>query len=171
MFAHYLNQWWHSLLTHWGRDEIDAFLHTIFSNVFSWMKMLELRLKFYWNLFPRVQSTIFQHWFRWWFGAEQATSNSPVTGEFPTQMACNAENVSIWWRHHECGKNIHFMLSSWSQQEWHHPHQGKRWTDPLCAGLKSLAIQQFVQQLVQFTTEKTSKLYITAPLWGNPHFC
>ena len=23
--------------------------------------------------------------------------NSPVTGEFPTQMASNAENVSIWW--------------------------------------------------------------------------
>ena len=21
-------------------------------------------------------------------------------GEFPTQMASNAENVSIWWRHH-----------------------------------------------------------------------
>ena len=27
--------------------------------------------------------------------------NSPVTGEFPTQMACYSENVSIWWRHHE----------------------------------------------------------------------
>ena len=26
--------------------------------------------------------------------------NSPGTGEFPTQMASNAENVSIWWRHH-----------------------------------------------------------------------
>ena len=26
--------------------------------------------------------------------------NSPRTGEFPTQMASNAENVSIWWRHH-----------------------------------------------------------------------
>ena len=25
---------------------------------------------------------------------------SPVTGEFPTQMASNAENVSSWWRHH-----------------------------------------------------------------------
>ena len=25
--------------------------------------------------------------------------NSPVTGEFPAQMASNAENVSIWWRH------------------------------------------------------------------------
>ena len=29
--------------------------------------------------------------------------NSPGTGEFPAQMASNAENVSIWWRHHvEC---------------------------------------------------------------------
>ena len=26
--------------------------------------------------------------------------NSPVTGEFPTQRASNAENVSIRWRHH-----------------------------------------------------------------------
>ena len=26
--------------------------------------------------------------------------NSPVTGEFPAQRFCNAENVSIWWRHH-----------------------------------------------------------------------
>ena len=26
--------------------------------------------------------------------------NSPVTGEFPTQMASNVENVSNWWRHH-----------------------------------------------------------------------
>ena len=25
--------------------------------------------------------------------------NLPVTGEFPAQMASNAENVSIWWRH------------------------------------------------------------------------
>ena len=40
---------------------------------------------------------------------------SPGTGEFPTQMASNAENVSIWWRHHvftkktpSCGyKNPH----------------------------------------------------------------
>ena len=26
--------------------------------------------------------------------------NSPMTGEFPAQMASNTENVSIWWRHH-----------------------------------------------------------------------
>ena len=28
--------------------------------------------------------------------------NSPGTGEFPSQMASNADNVFIWWRHHEC---------------------------------------------------------------------
>ena len=27
--------------------------------------------------------------------------NSPVTGEIPAQMASNAKNVSIWWRHHD----------------------------------------------------------------------
>ena len=27
--------------------------------------------------------------------------NSPVTGEFPTQRASNAENASIWWHHHD----------------------------------------------------------------------
>ena len=34
--------------------------------------------------------------------------NSPVTGEFPAQMASNAENVSIWWRHH--GVSWHRMF-------------------------------------------------------------
>ena len=29
------------------------------------------------------------------------TGNSPEAGEFPAQMASNAENVSIWWRHHD----------------------------------------------------------------------
>ena len=29
-----------------------------------------------------------------------AEGNSPVTDEFPAQKASNAENVSIWWRHH-----------------------------------------------------------------------
>ena len=44
-------------------------------------------------------------------GADQKTSKlrvtglcvgiSPESGEFPAQMARNAENVPIWWRHHE----------------------------------------------------------------------
>ena len=32
--------------------------------------------------------------------AGHCAGNSPVTGEFPTQMASNAENVSIGWRHY-----------------------------------------------------------------------
>ena len=31
--------------------------------------------------------------------------NSPVASAFPAQMASNAENVSIWWRHHDCDLN------------------------------------------------------------------
>ena len=32
--------------------------------------------------------------------------NSPETGEFPAQRASNAENVSIWWRHHDHRGNL-----------------------------------------------------------------
>ena len=32
--------------------------------------------------------------------------NSPVSGEFPSQMASNAENISIWWRHHELNEAV-----------------------------------------------------------------
>ena len=40
--------------------------------------------------------------------------NSPGTGEFLAQMASNAENVSIWWRHHEqCNKGITQAYLAW----------------------------------------------------------
>ena len=32
--------------------------------------------------------------------------NSPGTGEFPAQMSSYAENVSIWWRHHEFNRAV-----------------------------------------------------------------
>ena len=32
--------------------------------------------------------------------------HSPVTREFPAQRASNAENVSIWWRHHRWQNSI-----------------------------------------------------------------
>ena len=48
--------------------------------------------------------------------------NSPVTGEFPSQRASNAENVSVWWCHHENRNASHWWLSklvfngrSWKQ--------------------------------------------------------
>ena len=39
--------------------------------------------------------------------------HSPVTSEFPAQMASNAENVPIWWRHNEflySGQDINHAL-------------------------------------------------------------
>ena len=41
--------------------------------------------------------------------------NSPLTGEFPPQRASNAENVSIWWRHH--GVVLWFVVVIWSFQQ------------------------------------------------------
>ena len=37
--------------------------------------MFEFRLNFHWSLFLGVQLAIFQHWFRQWLGAVQATSH------------------------------------------------------------------------------------------------
>ena len=62
-------------LTHWGRDKMAAVSQTMISNAFSWMKMYEFHLKFHLSLFLRFQLTIFQHWFRYWLGAVQATSH------------------------------------------------------------------------------------------------
>ena len=47
--------------------------------------------------------------------------NSPVTGEFPAQKASNAENVSIWWRHHESHKPETDCNSSTIQYRWEVP--------------------------------------------------
>ena len=40
------------VLTHWGRDKMDAISQTTFSNAFSWMKMHKFRLGFHWSFFP-----------------------------------------------------------------------------------------------------------------------
>ena len=53
--------------------------------------------------------------------------NSPVTGEFPAQRASNAENVSIWWRHHDS-----FIIS---EVLWHSSEgdfTGNAQDGPLC---------------------------------------
>ena len=42
--------------------------------------------------------------------------NSPVAGEFPSQRTSNAENVSIWWRHHVKKGDGAFRCLSWINQ-------------------------------------------------------
>ena len=44
---------------------------------------------------------------------------SPGTGEFPAQMASNAENVFIWWRHHDrcfCRRIFHGKQGEFAYQ-------------------------------------------------------
>ena len=43
--------------------------------------------------------------------------NSPGTGEFPAQMARNAENVPIWWRHHASLARVYWIYGSRSSNE------------------------------------------------------
>ena len=59
----------------WGRDKMAAVSQTMFSNAFPSKKMYEFRLKLHWSSFLMFQLTIFQHWFRYWLGAVQATSH------------------------------------------------------------------------------------------------
>ena len=51
--------------------------------------------------------------------------NSPVTGEFPAQRASNAENVSIWWRHHIT------KLSNRKYFWWHFKTRLQCWNDSM----------------------------------------
>ena len=46
--------------------------------------------------------------------------NSPGTGEFPAQSASNAENVSLWWRHHEdsYAVGMNFVNFKITQLKW-----------------------------------------------------
>ena len=41
--------------------------------------------------------------------------NSPETGQFPAQMASNAENASIWWCHHD-STCIFTRFRLWAQE-------------------------------------------------------
>ena len=43
--------------------------------------------------------------------------NSPVTGEFPAQRASDAENIFIWWRHHDT-ETLSVLLATC---EWNKP--------------------------------------------------
>ena len=76
--------------------------------------------------------------------------NSPRAGEFPAQMASNAESVSIWWRHHVLPTKEFFWLRilsalhSWRSHYniWRH---------------MSVMTNQITSNLFRLTTTKTNK--------------
>ena len=49
---------------------------------------------------------------------------SPVTGEFPAQIASNAEYVSIWWRHHESNPAKNYIIGTAAASKGNSIHWG-----------------------------------------------
>ena len=101
---------WHRLPKIITRNKMAVISQTTLSNVFSWMKMLEFRLKFYWCVFLRVQLTIFQHWFRWWLGADQATSyylNQWWLDYLRIYASLGLNELRHWWTHRTFGIHHH----------------------------------------------------------------
>ena len=49
---------------------------------------------------------------RHWPLCGEFTGNSPVAGEFPADMANNAEYFSIWWRHHGIQNAAYYIVTT-----------------------------------------------------------
>ena len=102
--------------------------------------------------------------------------NSPVTREFPAQRASNAENISIWWRHHaveirarrsDCilyGSNSHSALSPvWLQ--------AITWTNAELLSIRPLGtnLSEMCFNLFQHFSFKKIYLKLSSPWWRT--FC
>ena len=85
--------------------------------------------------------------------------NSLGTGEFPTQMASKAENVSIWWRHH--ASLWHYLLYKWDvtyvRQVWQVEDINKtELTKCLCEYLNTGDSQRFFVSIWRLGNHKMS---------------
>ena len=99
--------------------------------------------------------------------------NSPGTGEFPAQMASNAENVSIWWRHHGYSRSY---VGARDMNKVFHNNPYAWWLSgiPSTAHLKQYApcvvlVKNFVVVIVlgteSITTATRSRTQLYAYLW------
>ena len=91
--------------------------------------------------------------------------NSPVTSEFPTQRTSYAENVSIWWRHHDLyhhGPGMVYLLT-W-RQIYLHSLKGHR--DDRDGVSTSPASRLFTQSFIQAQIKENIKDPSHWPLCG-----
>ena len=82
---------------------------------------------------------------------------SQVTGESSTQMASNAENVSIWW-HHPVGRRVSYISSRWVRGEALQQHQSQEHKT-----IRNDWQLDCLFNLLKLTRRKTSRLHITGP--------
>ena len=80
--------------------------------------------------------------------------NSTGTGEFPAQMASNAENVSIWWRHHAWWNQlVYFPMFFRFNCQWDSSQYCEQWIDSM-------------QIWTSWWTSDGNIFRVTGPLWG-----
>ena len=101
-------------LTHLPLNKMAPFWQMTFSFAFSWMKMIELRFIFHWNMFPGVWLTISQHWFSYRLGAEQVTSHY-LDQWWPSSLTHRCDTRGRWVKVFVlCGRpQINNTVSSW----------------------------------------------------------
>ena len=105
--------------------------------------------------------------------------NSPGTGDFPAQMASNAENVSIWWHHHAMLNliyNYFWPRQSLPDSKVHGAYMGPTWVlsapagphiGPMNLAIKAVSCTQFYllyhTQPIHTTGDKmsTQSIYTT----------
>ena len=80
-------------------DKMATISQKTFSNTFSWIKSFVFWFEFHWSLFLRVQLTIFQHCFRLWLGADQATSHY-LNQCWPSSLTLICGARGTWVNHH-----------------------------------------------------------------------
>ena len=73
--------------------------------------------------------------------------NSTETGEFPAQMASYAENVSIWWRHHESEPSLGYSVISCLRVIYKHDFEKKTRNYWVYGTYQFLYIHAHIQQL------------------------
>ena len=109
--------------------------------------------------------------------SDLCVGNSAVTREFPAQRASNAENDSIWWRHHvdRCCERLSFLLNDFSQtwQVFIFPYVCLAWEiicNKLCQSRWKMSLS-LVGWLVIKVTHKLEQLFTVqwktaAPIMG-----
>ena len=90
--------------------------------------------------------------------------NSPVTSEFPAQRASNAENVSIWWRHHEMIFFPSWFFHSMTKHYWLRKNQVKFYSTQWISDYCTTVINQWLLRICQLCCMRRCGLRIIAEL-------
>ena len=91
--------------------------------------------------------------------------NSPMTGEFPSQRISNAENASIWWRHH--GKNPIVIPDARYEEVMRHLCTFKLWVSMTLGKNKRHVINSAYCYCAHFCWNMTANIFRTTVCkWG-----